>query len=664
MKKIIFSCMFMVLLAINDLSAQIKKYDLVVYGGTASGVMAGYAAAKEGLKVAILTQNKHVGGLTTSGLGNVDKGMDQTIGGYTLDFFKRVGKKYGSDKPAYSLTPLVAEQTFLEMIKESGAEVFYDARLVEKTGVVLKGKKIEKLMLENGQIFSAKVFVDATYEGDLMAWAKVPYIVGRESKAKYNEPQAGRGLRGYKPIKLNSADLNDIKNIAKEFPLDYIFAAVIPQGEGDNKTQAYTFRLTLTAKEGNKVPFKKPSSYNPLRYKSLLKKILREKIVSFDKVCTIYPLPDEKTDINHLDLDNASHQYPDGSYLQRDYIWQYHKDYTEGYLYFVANDPEVPEALRKDAQRYGLAKDEFVDNENWPYLLYTREGRRMLGSYVMVQQDAWENAKKDDVIGMGSYFLDSHEVQKTVTPDNYLISEGGMFYTSYKPYQIPYRSLTSKIEDCENLYVTICMSASHVIYGSLRMEPVFMINGHAVGVAAALTVKNNVPVQKINVKQLQSKLVEQKQIFDVPLDPDTYILKDRFTGLIVDDFEAEKIGKWTWARNQRLVPFMLGGFQLAEQSPTETAAHLYQTTLPKTGSYEVFTMYVASKDRAKKAKIILGTEEGDKVVYVDMTKKPADGYWESLGVFNFKQGTSYRFKISNEGEGGLVAADALRFVMK
>jgi hypothetical protein len=648
---------------LSPLFSQEKNYDLVVYGGTASGVMAAYAAGKEGMKAALLVQGKHVGGLTASGLGWVDVDMTQAIGGYTLDFFKRVSKSYRTPQPLFKLTPSVAEKIFLQMAKEAGVAIFYDARLIEKKGVVLNGKKIEKLLLENKMQFKAPVFIDATYEGDLMAWANVPYTVGRESRSQYGESEAGRGTRGYQPVQLSAGRVAEIKELAKQFPLDYHFGEAIPEGAGDDKIQAYTFRLTLTTKAGNKVPFRKPAKYNPRRYATLLNDIITRQITRFDKVCTVNLLPDEKTDINHLDLDNASHNYPDGSYAQRNYLWQYHKDYEEGLLYFVANDPQVPEALRKDAQRYGFAKDEFTDNNNWPYLLYAREGRRMTGAYVMKQQDSWEHVKKEDVIGMGSYFLDSHDVQKTITADHHQFVEGGFRHIPYKPYQVPYRSLTPMQRDCENLYVTICLSASHVIYGSLRMEPIFMVIGHAAGTAATMAVKNKVAVQQVNIKTLQQKLLQQGQVFDFPLEADSYLEKHTFSGIIIDDFEAAVTGKWVWGRSQRSLPFLMGGYQTVAQSPRETASHTYTPQIPESGNYEVYVMYVADKNKARDVRIILNTADGEKIITVDMSQKPADGYWLSLGKFRFNKGNEGKVKISNEGSyGGIVCADAVRFV--
>ena len=654
----VFCCSF-----IQTASATERTFDLVVYGGSSSGVIAAYAGAKEGLKVALLSEGKHVGGLTASGLGSVDYGYYETIGGYTNRFFLDVAAQYGSKKPAFLIEPSVAEKTFLKMLQEAGVTIFYNARLKEKTGVVKNGKNIEKLLVENGDIFRGKMFIDASYEADLMAWAKVSYTYGRESRAQYGESEAGIGTRPIKPVKLSDKKLKEIKAITREFPLDYLYGDVGERFAGDKKTQAYCFRMTLTTKEGNKVPFAKPEGYNPLRYNFLLERIRNNNYTKFDDVCTIYKLPNEKTDINHLDLTNAGHGYPEGSYAEREKIIKYHKDYQMGYLWFVANDPAVPEVLRTDAQRWGLAKDEFTDNGNWPYLLYTRETRRMVGDYVMRQQDAWENPYKDDVIALGSYSIDFHEVQQIVTPGNYLVSEGGHRYISFRPYQIAYRSITPKPQDCGNLLVTTCLSSSHVIYGSLRMEPVYMMLGHAAATAAAVAIQGNTTVQQVPVKQLQEKLKAEGQIFDFNTPPGAYLSRTPYKGITVDDFETEMTGKW--GRGWKTMPFLDGGYRSANKSEEETHTMTFTPDLPQDGEYEVFIMYAPDKNRATNALVTIQTAEGIKELRVDQTRKPTvDTWWQSLGKFRFKKGTSGKVIFSNKEANGIVIGDAVRFVQQ
>ena len=662
MKKsiIILSCLLLVLSAFTR--SRSTNYDLIVYGGTSSGVIAAYAAAKEGLKVAILEPNKHLGGLSTSGLGHVDIGNHETVGGYAMEFLKRVGKHYGMKRFCTEMESSVAEKVFLEMVKEAGVDVFYQSKLQQKTGVKKVKNKIEKLVLENGESYTAKMFIDATYEGDLMAWSKIPYKVGRESAAQYGESSGG--IQQYKVLSvLSESRIKEIKELSSQFPLDYLFAEMGEKAGADKKVQAYTYRLCLTTKDDNKIPFTQPANYQRERYRDLLSRIYKGKLTSFDKVTTVYPMPNEKTDINHLDLINASWNYADGSYQDRAYIEKYHKEYEQGYLYFLANDVDVPEALRKDAQRYGYAKDEFADNGNWPYTLYIREGRRMVGNYVMKQQDAWNDATKTDGIGMGSYFMDCHTVQQFITSTGKLIQEGEMVHAPFKPYEISYNALIPKATDCENLFVTVCMSASHTIYGSLRMEPVFMINGHAAGVAAAMAIKDNKSVQKINVEELRTKLLAQKQILNYNTKPGFFISKEDSTGYVMDDTDA--IVKGDWLHSISTGPFLMYNYQFANQSATETASASYRPDLPEDGLYEVQLMYSADRNRSKKARVVIKDDEGEKVVLVDMSKKQAaTNYWYSLGDFKFSKGKKANVTISNKGEGGVVVADGIRFNKK
>ena len=640
-----------------------KNYDLVVYGGTSSGVIAACAAAREGLKVALLEPGKHVGGLTTSGLGHVDMGNAETVGGYAMEFFKRVGNHYGMKKFCTEMESSVAEKTFLQMATEAGVTIFYHSRLVEKSGVIKNKNKIEKLKLENGDVFKAKIFIDATYEGDLMAWSKVPFHLGRESSSQYGESSAG--IQEYKGLaKLSSARLQEIKELSAKFPLDYIFTEMGTKGAGDHKVQAYTYRLCLTTRPENIVPFFKPENYQPERYRDLLNKISKSKLSRFDQVTTVYPMPNDKTDINHLDLVNASWDYPNGTYKQREYIERYHKEYEQGYLYFLANDPQVPEVLRKDAQRYGYAKDEFADNNYWPYLLYIREGRRMLGSYVMKQQDAWSNAKKKDGIGMGSYFMDCHTVQQIVTQDGRQTMEGEMVHAPFKPYEISYASMIPKAVDCENLFVTVCLSASHTIYGSLRMEPVFMITGHAAGVATAMAIAGNVRVQDVDVTKLREKLSQQGQVLRYDTKPGLFLQKETFEGYVMDDTDAKIKGEWLHSISSG--PFLLYNYQFAFQSAKETASATYEPQLPDDGNYEVMLLFSADRNRSKKAKVTIDCGDGkNHLLQVDMTKRaPAENPWHSLGTYNFSKGTPGKVIISNQGDGGVVVADGVRFLKK
>jgi len=661
MKRLIWVfCGLVLVLSAFTRSKPIKSYDLIIYGGTSSGVIAAYAAAKEGLKVAILEPNLHLGGLTTSGLGHVDIGNPETVGGYTMEFLKRVGAHYKMNRFCTEMESSAAEKVYLEMMSEAGVDVIYQAKLQEKTGVQKRAGKITALFLSNGDTYGAKMFIDATYEGDLMAWSQVPYRIGRESKEEYNESSAG--IQQYKVTGILKPDrINEIRLLGKDFPLDYLFDETATQGGADKKVQAYTYRLSLTTKADNRIPFVKPENYQPERYRDLLNKIHKEKLRTFDQVTTVYPMPNEKADINHLDLVNASWNYADGSYAERDEIANYHKAYQQGYLYFLANDSRVPDELRKDARRYGYPKDEFADHGNWPYLLYVREGRRMSGAYVMKQQDAWDNIHKKDGIAMGSYFMDCHTVQQFITPKGQLVHEGEMEHAPFRPYEIPYAALIPRAADCENLFVTVCLSASHTIYGSLRMEPVFMMTGHAAGVAAAMAIGENITVQQVNTDQLRTKLRTQQQILKYDTKPGFFLNKDS-SAYVMDDTDA--VFKGEWLHSISSAPFLLYNYRFASQSATQTASATYLPELKEDGMYEVALMYSADKNRSKNALVMIDCDEGRKVVAVDMTRKAPAGYWHTLGEYKFSKQHRPKIVLSNQGNGGVVIADGLRFKKK
>lgn len=495
-----------------------RKFDVVVYGGTAAGVATAVAAARQRVSVALLEPGRHLGGMVSGGLGWTDFGKKEVIGGISREFFERVGRHYGEPVTWY-FEPHVAEEVFERMVKEANVEVFFNHRLRERTGVRKHGAEIVALVMENGDSFRGKIFADCSYEGDLMAQAKVQYTWGREGIAQYNESLAG--VRDHTPKHQFTVSVSAYDANGKLLPEIY-GGPKGGVGAADKKVQAYNFRLCMTDNKGNRVTFPRPANYDPNRYELLARmlKAMAEKngrAPVMKEVMKPDPLPNRKTDTNNngafsTDYIGGSWNYPEADYKTREKIWQEHQDYIAGFLYFLANDPHVPVGLQEEVSRWGLAKDEFTDTDNWPHQLYVREARRMVGEYVMKQKDIQAELTKEDVIGMGSYNSDSHNVQRVVTPDGKAVENEGDMQVPVKPYQIPYRILLPKRREATNLLVPVCFSASHVAYSTLRMEPQYMIIGQAAGVAASMAIDKKAAVQDVDIKALIEKLRQQKAV--------------------------------------------------------------------------------------------------------------------------------------------------------
>lgn len=501
-----------------------QTHDLVVYGGTAGGVITAVSGAREGLKVALLEPGSHLGGMATGGLSRTDYGKKEVIGGRALEFYWRVGRKYDIQRFAQDVAwfyePKVGEQVLREMLQQAGVSVFMRHRLREKTGVEKSGTTVTAIVTEDGTRFNGGIFADCSYEGDLMAQAGVQYTVGRESQSQYGESLAG--VRERTPfhqflVRVSPFDANG--RLLPEVNPEPLAAP----GSADKKVQAYNFRLILSEDPSNQAPFPKPPGYDPKRYEllgRLLDATARKlgRAPRMNDVVLIAGIPNHKADINNqgafsTDFIGKSWGYPDGDYRSRARIWQDHTDYTQGFFYFLGHDPRVPASLQQEVNSWGLAKDEFSDTENWPHQLYIREGRRMIGEFVVTQKDLQTDLKKPDAIGMGSYNSDSHNIQRVANADGAAENEGDM-QVAVTPYQIPYRVMLPKREQATNLLVPVCFSASHVAYSSLRMEPQYMILGHAAGVAASLALQGRKPVQDISVASLQKELKSQGAVFE------------------------------------------------------------------------------------------------------------------------------------------------------
>ncbi|MBC7928550.1 MAG: FAD-dependent oxidoreductase [Bryobacteraceae bacterium] len=501
-----------------------QDFDLVVYGATAGGVMTAVSGARHGLKTVLLEPGRHVGGMATGGLSRTDVGKREVIGGLALEFYWLVGQKYDMNRYlnplAYFYEPKVGEGVMLDMLKQNGVTLLLRHRLREKDGVVREGKRVTSITAENGTKFSGKVFADCSYEGDLLAQAGISYTWGRESSAQYGESLAG--VRDRTPFHQFAVNVSAKDASGKLLP-EISGEPRAEPGSADKGVQAYNFRVIATNTPANRVPWPKPQGYDPKRYE-LLARLLEAQVKAkgrspiFHEMTLIARIPNGKADFNNngafsTDYIGKNYKYPEGSYAERASIWKDHENYVKGYYYFLANDSRVPKELQAEVREWGLPKDEYTDTGNWPHQLYVREARRMVGEYVVVQKDLQTERTKPDVIGMGSYNSDSHNVQRLVNAQGFAENEGDM-QVPVQPYQIPFRVLLPKASESENVLVPVCFSATHVAYSSLRMEPQYMILGHAAGVAAAFAIRDKAPVQSVSVEELQKTLKGEGAVFE------------------------------------------------------------------------------------------------------------------------------------------------------
>ncbi|GIP62862.1 hypothetical protein J32TS6_14170 [Virgibacillus pantothenticus] len=493
---------------------KIIKKDLIVYGATPAGITSAIQAKKMGLNVAIAEFGRNIGGITASGLGATDIGAKEAIGGLSREFYKRLGTYYGVEEQ-WTFEPKAARAVFENWLKEYDIKVYFQQHLDK---VYSEDGAIKEITMENGNVFKGSYFIDTTYEGDLLAKAGVSYFVGRESNATYKEKYNGIHFgtpyhmfeRWIDPYVIEgdpeSGVLPGITETSHE-TLGY-------QGQGDKRIQAYNFRVCLTKDENNKVPFPKPPHYDSERYILLLRYIYAG---VWDAMNLHIMLPNGKTDLNNFgafssDNIGMNYEWPEGSYKVRERIFQDHVTYNLGMLYFLANDKRVPKYVREEVLEWGLAKDEFEETDHWPHQLYIREGRRMISDYVMTDNNSLGYVTVDDSIGLASYQMDSHHCRRVII-DGRCYNEGDV-EIPISPYPISYRAIRPKSEECTNLLVPLCLSSSHIAYGSIRMEPVFMILGQSAGAAAALAHKNNSSVQDVNYKELKEVLLEENQVLE------------------------------------------------------------------------------------------------------------------------------------------------------
>lgn len=558
MKKSVF---FLSLILFAQIAlGQSKKYDIVIYGATSAGIAAAIQSSRMGKSTVLIEPTNRIGGLTTGGLGQTDIGNKQAIGGISREFYENIKRYY--DNPAnwkwqkkieyldggqtrteementmWTFEPSAALAVYNEMIAEENITLVYNERLNRKKGVLKIDRKIQSIEMESGAVFSGKVFIDATYEGDLLAGAGVTYTYGRESNEQYRETLNGvqanminTSMTGI--ISKNAYNHNFLPGVdpyvKKGDPKSGLLPNIVEkpglEGSSDKKIQAYCFRMCLTDIPENRIPFKKPEAYREIDYELLFRNYeartgsIRD-MYSYGN--SLLPwinssMPNRKTDTNNkfgfsTDYIGMNYEYPEASYKEREKIVEAHRNYQMGLMWTLANHPRIPKEVREEASRWGTTKDEFERPDGWQQQLYIRESRRMVSDYVMTQHNCEGLHIPNDPIGMAAYGMDSHNIQRYVDANGFVQNEGNVEAHNFKPYPISYKSLVPKKEECENLIVPVCLSATHIAFGSIRMEPVFMVLGQSAATVAGLAIDKESSVQDLPYKDLQRILLKDGQ---------------------------------------------------------------------------------------------------------------------------------------------------------
>ncbi|MCA9300691.1 MAG: FAD-dependent oxidoreductase, partial [Phycisphaerales bacterium] len=661
--------------------AQERRADLVVYGLTSAGVIAAVQAKAMGLDVVVVGPDTHLGGLTSSGLGWTDSGDKRVIGGLSRSFYRRLKDIYddpevwrwedrstssryrASDDAQWTFEPHVAERVFEDLVRESDLEVHRDAWLDRSArGIDMDGATIRAIRLLDGRVFRAAQFIDATYEGDLMALAGVPFTVGRESNDTYGET-----LNGVQMAHARSHQFqHDISPYVVEGdPASGLLPHVSSRapgsdGSGDAGIQAYTFRMCLTRVEANRVPFPKPEGYDPADYE-----LLRRTLVAggqhvkgkFD------PIPNAKTDTNNhgsfsTDGIGLNHDYPEASYARRQEIIDTQRRYQQGYCWFLANDPRVPEGIRSWYASWGLAKDEFTDNGHWPHQIYVREARRMVGEMVVTERHVRRLEPTPHPIGMGSYNMDSHHVQRVVDERGFVRNEGDVQVSPGGAYPIDLGAIVPPRGSCDNLIVVCAVSASHIAFGSIRMEPVFMILGQSGATVASMALERQVPVQDVRWEDLAPRLRADGQVLgldDAIADP---VRRPRpIAGAIeIDDAIASREG--TWVESRAVRSYVGTGYVHDGGSGGSIE---FRAPLPSSGRYEVQVAWSPHANRCAAVRVEVTHESGVATSTLDQRRTPPiDGVYASIGTFAF--GREARIRLGRGDGDGTVVADAIRLI--
>ncbi len=655
----------LILAACNQHGPLKTEVDICIYGGTSSGVIAAYSAYRMGKSVVLIEPGNRLGGLTTGGLGHTDIGNKYAITGISRDFYRRAGAEYGILE-AWTFEPKVALKVFHDYLKNTDVQVVYDHRLNQ---VRKKREKIVYISLERSSnpdsaiiFIKARQYIDCSYEGDLMARSGVSYVIGREGNDDYGENHNGVQLSRSHQFQ-DSIDPYIVPGDPSSGLLWGIGAQQLkPRGTGDKTVQAYNLRLCLTDNPENMIPVSRPAGYDSAMYELLIRQINKQgpPYSMYDHFLWLH-IPNEKTDINNsggfsTDMIGMNWDYPDADYAERARIFEAHKLYTQGLLYFFATDKRLPEIMNRQMQSWGYPKDEYIESNHFTTQLYIREARRMTGEYIMTEHNCMGREVVDDGIGMAAYQMDSHNTQRIVT-NGMVKNEGDVQEGGFAPYPIAYRAITPKYEECTNLLVPVCLSASHIAFGSIRMEPVFMVLGQTAAIAASMAIDAGSTIQDIDVKKLQKRLKTDPYLDGTASD---VVIDNGQVDLIEcsDGFESEKA---TWRDKAYMNDFLVNFSQNEEHSARFTI------TVPDTRSYDLYYYCPALDHLADGRKIAerltYTVESGQDILHQsDFPFSASARSWAYCGTYSFKMSEKYFLTVRSGKSDGAFAADAVLLV--
>lgn len=708
-------------LSAGMIQAQVVEMDLCIFGGTSGGIAAAVQAARMGKTAVIVNPTKYLGGLTTGGLGATDIGNKAAIGGISRDYYHRLAQHYakdaawmletapdyfakrrggqagasslgGADATMWTFEPRVAEQVYFQLLVESKTPVYLEQRL---KSVAKTGPRITEITMESGRVFRAKMFVDATYEGDLLAKAGCSFHVGREANAVYGETL--NGVRASTPHHQFTVPVDPYvkSGDASSGLLPFIQPGDGGKpGDGDKATQAYNYRLCFTTDPKNRLPAQKPAGMPQPKWDALLKaangslpvtppanydakqfELLGryvEALVAGNKNPKLAQfwnpiwMPNHKTDINNnggfsTDFIGRNYDYPNADYATRERIAKEHEAYIRGFCTFLATDPRIPEEMRREMQSWGPAKDEFIDTDGWPREMYVREARRLVGEYVMSEKNCRAVETITDSVGLGAYNMDSHNCQRIVK-NGKVENEGDVQVPPMKPYPVSYRAIIPKAAECENLVVPVCLSSSHIAYGSIRMEPVFMVLGQSAATAAVMAIEDKVPVQKVNYEKLRMRLLADKQVLDWTGPERSASAAGKFIdpkslpGIVLDDKDAKQTGHWTESSSS---VWRVGhGYAHDGNTGKGESSALFTPDIPTAGDYEIILFNAPNSNRASNVPVTVNVAgQPSKTVKVDQKSKGEI----SLGRFKLPAGKTTTVTVSNKDTDGHVILDGVQF---